>query len=41
MSRIPQKETKKAQDGVFAGEPIAADEKSDDEPMVESEEDAI
>ena len=39
MSRIPQKETKKAQDGVFAGEPIAADDTSNDESVVESKED--
>ena len=41
MSRIPQKETKKVQDGVFVGEPTAADEKSEDESMVESEEDTV
>ena len=37
ISLVPQKETKKAHDKVFAGEPIA----TDDESIVESEEDIV
>ena len=41
MSLLPQTETKKARDEVLAGEPIAADDTSDDESMVESKEDNV
>ena len=41
MSLIPQKETDKEHDEVFKGEPIVAYDTSDDEYVVESEEDTI
>ena len=41
MSLLPQTQTKKAQDEVLVREPIAVDDTSDDESMVESEEDIV
>ena len=41
MSLVPQKETEKERDEVFAREPIATYDTSDDESVVESEEDTI